>query len=65
MPKERPNKRKERREVTRQNYLAGKARRPYSHTPVLDSSIQEDQDNGAASSSSAAQGVFQMSARFE
>ena len=39
----------------KQNYLAGKARRPYSHTPIL-GSLEEDQDN-AASSSSAAQSV--------
>lgn len=49
MPKERPKTRKERRDTARQNYSAGKARRPYSHTPVLDTFLEED---AAASSSS-------------
>lgn len=42
MPKERPKTRKEQREVQKKNYIAGKARRPYSHTPTLDKSLEED-----------------------
>ena len=49
MPKERPKTRKERREAIRQNYLAGKVKRPYSHTPVLDKSLEEDESIAAAS----------------
>ena len=35
MPKERPKTRKERREIVRQNYLAGKARRPIIYYSLL------------------------------
>ena len=37
----------------RQNYLAGKAKRPYSHTSVLNTSLEEDESNAAANSSGA------------
>ena len=35
VPKERPETRKERREIVRQNYLAGKARRPIVYYSLL------------------------------
>ena len=49
LPKERPKTRKERREAIRRNYLADKAKRLYSHTPVLDTSLEEDESIAAAS----------------
>ena len=39
MPKQRPTSRKERRDLQRQNYLGGKARRPYSHSSTLSNSL--------------------------
>ena len=39
MPKERPSSRKERRKEQLGNYLAGRASRPYRHTPTLERSF--------------------------
>ena len=37
----------------RQNYLAGKAKRQHSDTPILDTTLEEDESNAATSSSGA------------
>lgn len=42
MPKQRPTSRKERRDLQKQNYLGGNARRPYSHSPTLTDSLVHD-----------------------
>ena len=43
MPKERPTKRKDRRKQLRENYLAGRASRPYRHTPTLEKSFSDEE----------------------
>lgn len=45
MPKERSTTRKDRREIQKSNYLAGKARRPYIHTPSLATSFENSEDS--------------------
>ena len=43
MPKERPTKRKYRRKRLKENYLAGRASRPYRYTPTLEKSFSDDE----------------------
>ena len=66
MPKERPTTRKAHRKEQLENYIAGKSSRPYCHTPMLELSFSEDQDervneeagpSGGASSASSDRGV--------
>jgi len=43
MPKERLTKRKDRRKQLQENYLAGRASRPYRHTPTLEKSFSDEE----------------------
>ena len=52
MPKERAKLRKERRKEQQDNYLVGRASRPYVHTPTLNRSFDDDQPGTSAAPSS-------------
>ena len=52
MPKQRPTKRAQRRQEVRENYLGGRARGPYRHTPTLNKSFEEEREAQAGASTS-------------
>ena len=58
MPKEsRAKLRKEQRKEQQDNYLAGRASRPYIHTPTLNRSFDDDQPGTSAALSSRAKTI--------